>query len=59
MQEEDAQSLAKSTVSGFKSKADHNKTESLFCLLVVVSCQTSGLRWGHPRGRQAAVCVAG
>lgn len=30
--------LAENTAQGFKAKADHNKSESLFCFIVVVGC---------------------
>lgn len=34
---EEALQLAERTVSGFKSKADHNKNESLYCFIVIVA----------------------
>lgn len=34
---EEALQLAESTIAGFKAKANHNKTESLFCFAVVVT----------------------
>lgn len=34
---EEALQLAESAISGFKSKADHNKNESLFCFVVIVA----------------------
>lgn len=34
--QEDSLQLAEKTASGFKKKADHNKTESLFCFGVVL-----------------------
>lgn len=54
MQEEAVQ-FAESTASGFKLKADHNKTESLICFSVVVVCSLAsplfvtlgeGIFWG-------------
>jgi hypothetical protein len=34
----DLNKLVLDTIAGFKMKADHNKTESLGCFIVVVSC---------------------
>lgn len=34
----DPHKLALDTIAGFKSKADHNKNESLACFIVVVAC---------------------
>ena len=38
---EEALQLAESTIAGFKSKADHNKNESLFCFIVIVAFSLS------------------
>lgn len=38
---EDALQLAERTISGFKSKADHNKNESLSCFIVIVAFSLS------------------
>lgn len=35
---EDPQQYAQETIAGFKKKADHNKSESLICFLLVVAC---------------------
>lgn len=52
---EDPLQAAEKTINGFKRKADHNKTESLACFIVVVACSLisplfvtlgEGLIWG-------------
>lgn len=35
---QDPEQFAKDTLAGFKRKADHNKTESLACFVLVVAC---------------------
>lgn len=52
---EDPKELAEEAIAGFKKKADHNKSESLSCFVLVVTCSLvsplfvtlgEGLLWG-------------